>query len=167
MPVLFDSSVYISTLRVGRGGALLLQRWAQGSPLWLSSVVLQELYAGTSSNDYRALEKLERNFERAKRILIPNLSDWTGRKGSCTAGSEVWIRTNRTGAADERRVDCYQRSAQRYHRANDEPTGLCAPCGVLSSPVASPNGARPGDGPILKYSWLGSLWLQNETERPG
>ena len=65
-----------------------------------------------------------------------------GRKGSCTAGSEVWIRTNRTGAADERRVDCYQRSAQRYHRANDEPTGLCAPCGVLSSPVASPNGAR-------------------------
>jgi len=77
MPVLFDSSVYISTLRVGRGGALLLQRWAQGSPLWLSSVVLQELYAGTSSNDYRALEKLERDFERAKRILIPNLSDWT------------------------------------------------------------------------------------------
>ena len=77
MPVLFDSSVYISTLRVGRGGALLLQRWAQGSPLWLSSVVLQELYAGTSSNDYRALDKLERDFERAKRILIPNLSDWT------------------------------------------------------------------------------------------
>ena len=77
MPVLFDSSVSISTLRVGRGGALLLQRWAQGSPLWLSSVVLQELYAGTSSNDYRALEKLERDFERAKRILIPNLSDWT------------------------------------------------------------------------------------------
>jgi predicted nucleic acid-binding protein len=77
MPVLFDSSVYISTLRVGGGGALLLQRWAQESPIWLSSVVLQELYAGTSSNGLQPLEKLERNFERAKRILIPNLSDWT------------------------------------------------------------------------------------------
>jgi predicted nucleic acid-binding protein len=76
MPVLFDSSIYISTLRVGRGGALLLQRWAQASPLWLSSVVLEELYAGTSTNDLRVLEKLEHDFERAKRLLIPNLSDW-------------------------------------------------------------------------------------------
>jgi predicted nucleic acid-binding protein len=77
MPVLFDSSVYISALRTGRDGALTLQRWTQESPLWLSSVVLQELYAGTNANDYRVLEKLERDFERAKRMLVPNLSDWT------------------------------------------------------------------------------------------
>jgi predicted nucleic acid-binding protein len=76
MPVLFDSSVYISALRVGHGGSLLLERWAQESPLWLSSVVLEELYAGTISNDLRVVERLERDFDRAKRILVPNLSDW-------------------------------------------------------------------------------------------
>jgi predicted nucleic acid-binding protein len=76
MPVLFDLSVYITALRVGAEAALLLQRWAR-APLWLSSVVLEELYAGANPNDYRILEKLERDFERARRVLIPNLSDWT------------------------------------------------------------------------------------------
>ena len=76
MPVLFDSSIYITALRVGGEGALLLQRWARESPLWLSSIVLEELYAGASTNHYRILEKLERDFERARRVLVPNLSDW-------------------------------------------------------------------------------------------
>jgi predicted nucleic acid-binding protein len=76
MPVLFDSSIYITALRVGGEGALLLQRWARESPLWLSSVVLEELYAGASANHYRILEKLERDFESARRVLVPNLSDW-------------------------------------------------------------------------------------------
>ena len=77
MPVLFDSSIYITALRVGSDAALLLQRWARESPLWLSSVVLEELYAGANTGDYPVLEKLERDFERARRVLIPNLSDWT------------------------------------------------------------------------------------------
>ena len=77
MAVLFDSSIYISALRVGGDAALPLQRWARESPIWLSSVVLEELYAGASPNDYRVLEKLERDFERARRVLVPNLSDWT------------------------------------------------------------------------------------------
>ena len=77
MPVLFDASVYITALRGGTAAALLLQRWTQESPLWLSSVVLEELYAGIHANDHRFLEKLERDFERARRVLIPNLSDWT------------------------------------------------------------------------------------------
>jgi len=77
MPILFDSSIYITALRQGGAAALLLQRWARDSPLWLSSVVLEELYAGANPNDYRILEKLERDFERAKRVLIPSLSDWT------------------------------------------------------------------------------------------
>jgi predicted nucleic acid-binding protein len=77
MPVLFDSSMYITALRVGGDAALLLRRWARESPLWLSSVVLEELYAGANSNDHPVLEKLERDFERAKRVLVPNLSDWT------------------------------------------------------------------------------------------
>ena len=92
MPVLFDSSIYITALRVGGDAALPLQRWARESPLWLSSVVLEELYAGANPNDYRILEKLERDFERASRVLIPNLSDWTrAGKASCPAGTEVWI----------------------------------------------------------------------------
>jgi predicted nucleic acid-binding protein len=77
MPILFDSSVYISALRTGGEAAVVLERWARESPLWLSSVVLEELYAGATRNDYRILEKLERDFDRARRVLVPNLSDWT------------------------------------------------------------------------------------------
>src|SRR5271156_5429183 len=77
MPILFDSSMYITALRVGSDATLLLQRWVRESPLWLSSVVLEELYGGANPNDYPVLEKLERDFERARRVLIPNLSDWT------------------------------------------------------------------------------------------
>jgi predicted nucleic acid-binding protein len=77
VPVLFDSSIYITALRVGRDATLLLQRWARESPLWLSSVVLEELYAGANTADYPVLEKLDRDFEKARRVLIPNLSDWT------------------------------------------------------------------------------------------
>ncbi len=75
MPVLFDSSLYIRALR--GDGALMLQRWARETPLWLSAVVLEELYAGAKPGDHRILEKLERDFGRTGRILIPNLSDWS------------------------------------------------------------------------------------------
>jgi predicted nucleic acid-binding protein len=76
MPILFDSSVYIAALRQGGASTVLLLRWAQESPLWLSSVVLEELYAGANPADRRILEKLERDFERANRVLVPNLGDW-------------------------------------------------------------------------------------------
>lgn len=77
MPILFDSSIYIAALRSAGDGALILQRWAQESPLWLSSVVLQELYAGADPSAFRILEKLERDFDKARRLLVPNLTDWT------------------------------------------------------------------------------------------
>ncbi len=81
MPILFDSSVYIGALRAGGSSALLLQRWAKESPLWLSAVVLEELYAGSNPADRKILEKLERDFTKANRLLVPNLTDWswTGR----------------------------------------------------------------------------------------
>src|SRR5580658_6023702 len=76
-PVLFDSSIYITALRTGDEAALALRRLAANAPVWLSSVVLEELYAGVVPRSRRVLERLERDFERAKRILVPNLTDWT------------------------------------------------------------------------------------------
>ena len=77
MLILFDSSVYIAALRPGGDPSLLSHRWTAEAPLWLSSVVLEELYAGSRADNRRELEKLERDFDRARRVLVPNLSDWT------------------------------------------------------------------------------------------
>jgi predicted nucleic acid-binding protein len=76
-PALFDTSIYISALRRGDDAALALRRIASNTPLWLSAVVLEELYAGAGARGLRVVERLERDFDRAKRILVPNLSDWT------------------------------------------------------------------------------------------
>jgi len=77
MPILFDSSVYVTALRSGGDRLVLLQRWAREAPLWLSAVVLEELYAGAQSSDRKVLEKLERDFAKANRVLVPSLADWT------------------------------------------------------------------------------------------
>ena len=76
-PVLLDSSIYISALRRGDEAAVALRRLAADAPLWLSSVVLEELYAGVRDRDRHVVERLERDFDGAKRILVPNLSDWS------------------------------------------------------------------------------------------
>lgn len=75
-PALFDASIYISAIRRGDKGALEVRRLASGCIIWLSSVVLEELYAGSSERSQNVVERLERDFERARRILIPNLTDW-------------------------------------------------------------------------------------------
>jgi predicted nucleic acid-binding protein len=69
--------VYISALRRGEDAALTLRRLAADAPLWLSSVVIEELYAGASDRTRHVVERLERDFDRAQRILVPNLTDWT------------------------------------------------------------------------------------------
>jgi predicted nucleic acid-binding protein len=75
-PVLFDTSVYIRALRTADEATLATRPSIIGSTLWLSSVVLEELYAGTTGRGLRVVERLERDFHRANRILVPNLSDW-------------------------------------------------------------------------------------------
>jgi predicted nucleic acid-binding protein len=75
--VLFDTSIYITALRMGDDTALGLRRIAIGATVWLSSVVLEELYTGVSGRNRHAVERLERDFHRAGRILVPNLTDWT------------------------------------------------------------------------------------------
>ena len=76
-PALFDSSTYISALRRGDEAVVALRRFAANAPLWLSAGVLEELYAGAADRNRYVVERLERDFDRAKRILVPNQSDWT------------------------------------------------------------------------------------------
>lgn len=73
---LLDTSIYISALRRGRDAVLGLRRIAADAPLWLSAVVLEELYAGAGGRELYVVERLERDFERAQRVLTPNLTDW-------------------------------------------------------------------------------------------
>lgn len=74
---LFDTSVYVTALRRGDAGVLPIRRLDAGSVVWLSAVVLEELYAGAADRGRNVIERLERDFDQAKRILVPNLSDWT------------------------------------------------------------------------------------------
>ena len=76
-PALLDTSIYIASLRAGNEAVLTLRRLTPQAPLWLSAVVLEELYAGVTRPDRRAIERLERDFERAQRIVVPTLNDWS------------------------------------------------------------------------------------------
>jgi predicted nucleic acid-binding protein len=75
-PVLLDTSVYVSVLRQ-RDIAIAVERFAADTLLWLSAVVLEELYAGARERDWLVLEQWERDFGEAGRILVPNQSDWS------------------------------------------------------------------------------------------
>jgi len=75
--VLFDTSIYIKASRMRDDAVLGLRRIAGAAPVWLSSVVLEELYAGVSAPHRHVVERLERDFDRARRIVVPNLTDWT------------------------------------------------------------------------------------------
>ncbi len=77
MKVLFDSSIYIRSFRDEGVTGLALLRWLGPAPIWGSAVVLEELYAGVSSRDHRIVKKIEQEFERARRLLVPNQRDWT------------------------------------------------------------------------------------------
>ena len=74
---LYDSSIYVAALRRGDHGVLSIRRLDSGSVVWLSAVVLEELYAGVNDRGLPLVERLERDFDRAKRVLVPNASDWT------------------------------------------------------------------------------------------
>ena len=81
--ILFDTSVYITALRLGDNSILSSRRAVrrgevQARPLWLSVAVLEELLVGASDRRMKKLlAHLERDFERAGRLLVPLQSDWT------------------------------------------------------------------------------------------
>jgi len=81
--ILFDTSVYISALRRGDDEILVLRRTVRSGdratrPLWLSAVVLEELYAGAEDTKARRVfMRMEREFEKLDRLLVPNQADWS------------------------------------------------------------------------------------------
>ncbi len=81
--IIFDTSVYVSAIREGNASLLAARRTTPHrehteSPLWLSAVVLEELYAGASQEKAKRLcNRLEREFDLLGRILVPQRSDWT------------------------------------------------------------------------------------------
>jgi predicted nucleic acid-binding protein len=77
MKLLFDSSVYVEAMRSGGAAGVELVRRVGSAPVWCSAVVLEELYAGVSSRDKKIVEKLERDFDRADRLLVPSQRDWS------------------------------------------------------------------------------------------
>jgi predicted nucleic acid-binding protein len=74
--VLFDTSVYIAALRTGDEARFYFRQIAEGAAVWLSSVVLEELFAGADVRDRHVIERLARDFGKIGRIVVPNLADW-------------------------------------------------------------------------------------------
>ena len=74
---LFDTSIYVNALRRGDDAVPTLRRVNAEFSLWVSAVVLEELYAGAGDRAHRAVQRLEREFEGIGRILVPNLKDWS------------------------------------------------------------------------------------------
>jgi predicted nucleic acid-binding protein len=75
--IIFDTSVYIRSLRQGNIN-ILLQRQEEKSPIWLSAVVLEELYVGASDSKLvKILTKFEYDFTKINRLLVPNQNDWS------------------------------------------------------------------------------------------
>jgi|SRR5579872_1037820 predicted nucleic acid-binding protein len=72
---LLDSSVYVAVAR-GYSSGEEVDRLTSGLTLWLSAVVLQELYAGATGEGRRFVETLERPFLESELLLVPQLSDW-------------------------------------------------------------------------------------------
>ena len=84
MALLFDTTIYIRAFR-GGDAALLSTRWEQDVPVWLSAVVLEELYAGTTARTVASVARLERDFSAACRVVTPGTNDWV-QTGKVLAG---------------------------------------------------------------------------------
>ena len=75
-PHIFDTSIYIRELRTGNAD-ILFQTQSENFPLWLSAVVLEELYVGASDRKLvKVLTKFENNFAKINRLLTPTQTDW-------------------------------------------------------------------------------------------
>lgn len=79
---IYDTSVYINALRRRDLSVFAQTRISsetnESKPLYLSAVVLEELYVGAGSQKLKKmLARYENNFEKINRLLVPNQTDWT------------------------------------------------------------------------------------------
>ncbi|MBA3601476.1 MAG: hypothetical protein H0W45_09615, partial [Acidobacteria bacterium] len=79
---IFDTSIYINSLRKNDSSVLGQRRTSseqnENEPLFLSAVVLEELYVGAVNRKLKKLlAKFEKDFEKINRLLVPNQTDWT------------------------------------------------------------------------------------------
>lgn len=74
--LLFDTSLYVDAFRSRDEGLLRVRTVDKGGPVWLSSVVLAELYAGAAQRAVRVVQKLEHDFRAADRVIVPSATDW-------------------------------------------------------------------------------------------
>jgi predicted nucleic acid-binding protein len=75
-PLVPDTTIFVQYFRSGRNEDGLHQEIARGR-LWLSTVVIAELYAGTRSReDARILDRFVAAFARIKRVVTPTSDDW-------------------------------------------------------------------------------------------
>jgi predicted nucleic acid-binding protein len=83
-PEVPDTSVLLDALRLpARWPALMAS--LQTGRIWLSAVVVAELYAGTRSREDAAiLDRIVAAMSRVERLLVPDAADW-GRTGRLLA----------------------------------------------------------------------------------
>lgn len=79
---IFDTSVYINALRRRDlsvfGQTRIADEEGGNEPVYLSAVVLEELYVGAVNDKLKKLlAKYENNFDNINRLLVPNQTDWT------------------------------------------------------------------------------------------
>ncbi len=74
--ILFDTTVYIAAYRRKDHSLFQTGNVLYAAPLWLSAVVLEELYAGSDAAARKRLKRLEHDFARVNRLLTPNQNDW-------------------------------------------------------------------------------------------
>jgi predicted nucleic acid-binding protein len=72
---LLDSSIYVAALR-NEDTMLRLEGMTADTILWLSAVVLEELYAGAGVRDREYVGQLEHGFRQAAKIIVPTMDDW-------------------------------------------------------------------------------------------
>ncbi len=78
---IFDTSIYINSLRKNDPAIFSQRRTVseqnENEPLYLSAVVLEELYVGAVDRRLKKLlAKFGNNFEKIGRLLVPNQTDW-------------------------------------------------------------------------------------------
>jgi predicted nucleic acid-binding protein len=74
--IIYDTSIYISALRAGNE-SIFSHRRESASTIWLSAVVLEELYVGSQDGKLtKMLRSLERDFEKINRLVVPLQTDW-------------------------------------------------------------------------------------------